>query len=83
MKKINIYSFCDNSKSSIRPILKGAYCNNGFITATDAYIAFKIREKYPSEHEDKVVTKDGEMGLLVQMIINKELYPYLVVYKID
>lgn len=185
MKKINIYSFCDNSKSSIRPILKGAYCDNGFITATDGYIAFKIREIYPTENEDKVVSKngeiigdgskyvamddifdrytindddkllsydmfddiftdykakaknnkdfwavclinkkayylmshvekfikackardmdlylsnnklypnytclygkndDGEMGLLVQMIINKELYPYLVVYKID
>lgn len=185
MKKINIYSFCDNSKSSIRPILKGVYCKDGFITATDAYIAFKIRENYPTENEDKVVTKDGEiigdgskyidmdsifaqyainyddkllsydmfddiftdykakakndkdfwavcligekahflikhvekfikackardmelylsnnklypnytclygknddgeMGLLVQMIINKELYPYLVVYKID
>ena len=37
MKKINIYSFCDNSKSSIRPILKGAYCKDGFITATWIY----------------------------------------------
>lgn len=61
MKKINIYNFCDKSKSSIRPILKGAYCNNGFITATDGYIAFKVREKYPSENEDKVVSKNGEI----------------------
>lgn len=61
MKKINIYNFCDKSKSSIRPILKGVYCNNGFITATDGYIAFKVREKYPSENEDKVVSKNGEI----------------------
>ena len=61
MKKINIYSFCNGPKNEIRPILKGVYCKDGFITATDAYIAFKIQEKYPSEHEDKVVTKDGEI----------------------
>ena len=61
MKKINIYSFCNGPKNEIRPILKGVYCKDGFITATDAYIAFKIQDKYPSEHEDKVVTKDGEI----------------------
>ncbi len=61
MRKINLYSFCDSNKHGIRPILKGIYHNNGFMTATDGYILFSLKGEYTSENEGKVVIKNGEV----------------------
>ena len=61
MAKIDPYKFVETDKQalSVRPHFAGVYYKDGYLYATDAHIALKMRSDYPKSYEGKIIKKDG------------------------
>ena len=61
MAKIDPYKFVETDKKalSVRPYFAGVYYKDGYLYATDAHIALKMRSDYPKSYEGKIIKKDG------------------------
>lgn len=54
MGSFNIVEYLD--KNNWRPVLEGAYHDNGYIVATDALILIYLKKDYPAENEGKIIS---------------------------
>lgn len=61
MKKIDLYKFCEKTKTVVKPLFRGIFYKNGFMYATDGFILFKIKGSYYVDYENKVVDKKGNI----------------------
>ena len=57
--KFNIYNYVYKDKTNLRPVMEGAFHDDGNIVASDAHIMVVIKEQYPEELEGKTVLPDG------------------------
>ena len=57
-KKIDVFRYTD-AKSNI-PAYRGAYYNDGTVTATNGFTLIRLQATYPRENEGKVIDKKGE-----------------------
>ena len=41
--------------------LTGVYHSNGYVFASDSHVIIKMKKEYPSEHEGKIIAKNGDV----------------------
>ena len=54
MDKKNVYTHYYN-------VLTGVYHSNGYVFASDSHVIIKMKKEYPSEHEGKIIAKNGDV----------------------
>lgn len=54
MDKKNVYTH-------YREALAGVFHSNGYVFASDTNIIIKMKKEYPSEHEGKIISKNGDV----------------------
>lgn len=57
--KFNPYDFAAK-KDRYRPIFNGVHYEDGYMYATDGYLAIKIKQEYAPELERKTIDRQGE-----------------------
>ena len=56
----SLYDFVMDNKNHYYA-LTGVYHSNGYAFASDSYVVIKMKKEYPSEHEGKIIAKNGDV----------------------
>lgn len=58
---MDFYKYTASPRTNkLRPCLNGVFHNEGFKVASDSHILVVVKESYPEELENKIVSKKGE-----------------------